>query len=80
MPEPISVTNRPISDFVKGELDKALGKVPSGRAGAAEVTASLKGLEASAGWKLSARWDASVWYGRTWAGAQDGGARIRVTW
>jgi hypothetical protein len=78
---PVSLTVAPISDALQRHLDAALGRVPADKKGRFYAGATLTGVEAGVGWKLSEKWDASAWYGREWrGGAQEGGVRVQYTW
>ena len=79
-PTPPAPAPTPIGDTLRRQLDGAMGLIPAGKQGHAEVWATRAGVEASVGARLSDRWDVAAWYSRQWDGAQDGGARVRVTW
>jgi hypothetical protein len=60
-------------------LERATDRVAAGQ-GELSVTGTLRGVEASVGYKPKSWLNLSGYAGRTWAGKAELGARASVTW
>ncbi len=61
-------------------IDRAIATVPDDRRGEATLTASLRGVEASVGYRPTSWLSTGGYATRLWGGGWEAGARVRVAW